>query len=340
MVSHIELKGWIELEGKRLSNDELKAVISENPGAISRFGGEFFLKWDGCMARDHFGIMAGDCPAGTAVCNGRDFWKVDPEYPPMDLGEAIEMAVRLRSDEGVVALSGGVDSALVARLAGRECIAVGVAGSHDLGRAQQVATELGLTLNTVVVDPGSIEEVLVQVLRVIPKIDPVNVSVATTLYFVAEWAGSHGYRRILAGQGADELFGGYARYLQTNTLSQDLDRDFLGLPAQLARDQAVAALQCTSFSLPYMDLRVVQAARAIPPEKKVCGGVRKLPLREVAEKYLPLSIAQYEKKAMQYGSGVMREIQRLASQNGHKKSVQDYLAQIAEAEGLDYYMKT
>ena len=336
MVSDIELKGWIELEGKRLSDGELKTILSENPGATSRFGGEFFLKWDGCTARDHFGIMVGDSPAGTVVCKGKDAWRVDPEYPLMDLGEAIEIAVRLRSDEGVVALSGGVDSALVAQLAGLECIAVGMAGSHDLGRAQQVATELGLALNTVVLDPGSIEAALVQVLHVIPKIDPVNASVATTLYFVAEWAGSHGYGRILAGQGADELFGGYARYLQTDTLSQDLERDFLGLPVQLARDQAVAALHNTSFSLPYMDVRVVQAARAIPPEKKVCGGVRKQPLREVAERYLPHSIAQYEKKAMQYGSGVMREIQRLASQNGHKKSVQDYLAQIAKAEGLNY----
>lgn len=340
MVSHIELNGWIELEGKRLSYDEVKTILSENPGAISGFGGEFFLKWDRCMARDHFGIMPGDCPAGTVVCNGKDNFRVDPEYPPMDLGETIETAVRLRSDEGIVALSGGVDSALVAQLAGRECIAVGVTDSHDLKRAQQVATDLGLPLNTVVIDPGSIEAALVQVLRVIPKMDPVNASVATTLYFVAEWAGSHGYRRILAGQGADELFGGYARYLQTDTLIQDLERDFQSLPIQLARDQAVAALHNTSFSLPYMDVRVVQAARAIPPEKKVCAGVRKRPLRDVAERYLPDSIAQYEKKAMQYGSGVMREIQRLASRKGHKKSVQDYLAQIAKEEGLNYDVET
>ena len=79
------------------------------------------------MARDHFGIMPGDCPAGTVVCNEKDTSKVDPEYSPMDLGETIEIAVRLRSDEGIVALSGGVDSALVAQLAGRECVVVGVA---------------------------------------------------------------------------------------------------------------------------------------------------------------------------------------------------------------------
>ena len=269
--------------------------------------------------------MAGDCPAGSVVCDGAEIGKVDPAYPLMDLGEAIEIAVQLRSDEGVVALSGGVDSALVAKLAGRECIAVGIEGSHDLRRAQEVASELALPLESVVIDPKAVEDALAQVLRVIPMTDPVNASIAATLYFVAEWAGSHGYKRILAGQGADELFGGYARYLQTDTLAMDLERDFHGLAVQLARDQTVAALHGTYFSLPYMDLRVVQAARAIPPDEKVRDGVRKRPLRTVAERYLPPSIANYEKKAMQYGSGMMKVIQRLANQSGYKNSLQDYL---------------
>ncbi len=330
MVSFVDVKGWIELDGRRISKSDLQGMLTKDPTAASGFGGEFFLKWNGCKARDHFGIMTGDSPAGLVVCNDKEIGKVGPAYLLMDLGDAIEMAVRLRSDEGVVALSGGVDSALVARLAERECVSVGISGSHDLMRAQKVASELHLPLESVVIDPGSIENALTQVLSVIPSTDPVNASIATTLYFVAEWAGSHGYKRILAGQGADELFGGYARYLQTDTLAQDLERDFQGLSLQLARDQAVAALHDTYFSLPYMDLRVVRAARAIPPEEKVCSGVRKRPLRNVAERYLPPSIAQYEKKAMQYGSGVMKEIQRLAKQRGYKKSMQEYLSQIAD----------
>jgi asparagine synthase (glutamine-hydrolysing) len=347
MVSFIELEGWIELQGQKLSLCDVETVLSENPGLVSKFGGEFFLKWNGCMARDHFGIMAEmvtvreitaeetaivDCPSGAVVCNGLETAKVDPDYPLMDLGDAIEIAVRLRSDEGVVALSGGVDSALVAQLAGRECVVVGIAGSHDLRRAEQVAAELGLPLEAAVIDPGQIEDALSQVLRVIPRVDPVNASIATTLYFVAKWAGSRGYRRILAGQGADELFGGYARYLQTDTLAQDMGRDFQDLGLQLSRDQAVAGLYGAYFSLPYMDTRVVKAALAIPPEKKVCNGVRKLPLRDVAKRYLPPSIAMREKKAMQYGSGVAKEIERLANRAGFKGSFQGYLDQIANEE--------
>ncbi|HWQ20669.1 MAG TPA: asparagine synthase C-terminal domain-containing protein [Methanotrichaceae archaeon] len=332
MLEDIALKGWIELEGRRFSKEDIKQVLSGSPGLVSRFGGEFLLCWNECKARDHFGIMPGGCPPGEVICNGRSSGLVDPAYPPMDLAEAIEAAVRLRSDEGVVALSGGVDSVLVAQLAKRECVAVGMSGSHDLLRASQVAKELGLSLEQVVLDPGMIEYALSRVLKVIPRINPVDASVATTLYFVSEWAGEHGYERILAGQGADELFGGYARYLDTDDLRGDLERDFWGLSTQLARDQAVAALHGTYFSLPYMDLRVVNTARAILPEDKVCEGIRKKPLREVAARYLPSSMALYGKKAMQYGSGVMKEIQRLASKQGHKKSLQEYLDQMARAE--------
>ena len=331
----IRARGWMELEGERLTEGEVETILHQGTEIISRLGGEFFLEWKGCKARDHFGIMAGDCPPGAMICGDEVIGKVDPKNSPKGLAEAIEIAVQLRSDEGVVAMSGGVDSALVARLAGRECVVVGVDGSHDLLHAKYVADELGPSLNRVLIDPGSIEDSLRQALLVIPKIDPVNASIATTLNYVAEWAGTHGHRRILAGQGADELFGGYARYLQTETLAKDMEKDFLGLSLQLARDQAVAALHGTYFSLPYMDVRVVAAAKSIPAEQKICDGVRKKPLREVAERYMPSEIAWHEKKAMQYGSGVMKEIQRLASRKGYRKSVQDYLLCLCREEGRE-----
>lgn len=331
----IRARGWMELAGERLTESEIKAMLCRDPKMISRLGGEFFLEWNGCRARDHFGIMPGDCPPGAVVCGDEVMGKIDPNSQAASLSEAIEIAVRLRRDEGVVAMSGGVDSALVARLAGRECVVVGIEGSHDLLHAREVADLLDLSLERVLIEPSSIEDRLRQVLRVIPKIDPVNASIATTLDYVAEWAALHGHRRILAGQGADELFGGYSRYLQTETLALDLEKDFLGLSMQLARDQAVAGLHGTYFSLPYMDVRVVAAALSIPAGEKVCDGVRKRPLRDVAERFMPSAVAQHGKKAMQYGSGVMKEIQRLANQRGYRKSVQDYLLYLCKEEGRE-----
>ncbi len=322
------LRGWVEKDGRRLEQEEIEAILEQDPAGVSAFGGEFFLEWNRCQARDHFGIMPGGCPPGEIICAGRPVKKVDPAYPLMDLDRAVAKAVELRSDEGVVALSGGVDSALVARLAGLECVVVGLPGSHDLRRARLAARSLDLTLHEVLIDPADIEPALAAVLPVIPNKDPVNASIAATLFFVCRWAGDQGVERILAGQGADEIFAGYSRYLNTATLAEDLERDFSGLPRQLARDQAVAGLFGACFSLPYMDCRVVRAAMAIPAEMLIVDGVRKRPLREVAARHLPESIAWQEKKAMQYGSGVMREIERLAARRGHKKDLGGYLQQI------------
>jgi asparagine synthase (glutamine-hydrolysing) len=327
MVSGLMLKGWIEVEGRRLSELEVEKILNESPASVSGFGGEFFLSWDGCAARDLFGIIPGSCHAGTIVCDGAAVGVVDPQPPELSLAQAIEIAVALRKADGVVALSGGVDSALIAAMAGKECIVVGIEGSVDLKRAKAVADILDLSLDTATIDPRRIEEALVEVLAVIPRANPVDASIAATLYFVAEQALDHGYEKVLAGQGADELFGGYARYLGTCTLGQDLERDFRGLALQAARDQAVAGLFGAYFSLPYMDVRVVRKAMSIPPEEKVKEGVRKRPLREVAARYVPNEVAYREKKAMQYGSGMMREIKRLARRSGYRM-VEDFLRAI------------
>jgi len=324
--------GWIERDGTRLSLTDVEEIVRTNPAGIRTFGGEFSLSWDMCHARDHFGIIPGPGPKGALVCNGKVITPIVPDPAPCTLEDAIVTAVRLRSDEGITALSGGVDSSLVAALAQRECVAVGMAGSHDLARARHAAMILGLPCTEVEITPAAIEAALPAVISAIPRKDPVNTGIALTMYFVARWAGEQGYRRILAGQGADELFGGYARYLSSPALEEDLSRDFAGLEQQASRDQAVAALFGTYLSMPYLDIRVVRAACAIPACEKVRDGQRKIPLREIAAHHIPQELAGYEKKAMQYGSGVWGELKKLARKNGYKTSVQDYIDHIGRVE--------
>jgi len=331
-MSTLKLSGWVEINGQRLLPQEIESILNNRPEEILRFGGEFFFAGSGCRARDHFGIMPGNCPKGTLICDGVVKGAINPPVPDLPLEEAIITAVRLRGDEGVTALSGGVDSTLVARLAGRECVAVGLKDSHDLRQARHAADVLGLSLTCVTITPKEIETALPLVIRAIPVKDPLNAGIALTQYFIARWAGQHGCQRIITGQGADELFGGYSRYLETPTLADDLERDFAGLGQQADRDQAVAALHGTYLSMPYMDVRVVRAARKIPAQDKVQGGRRKIPLRKVAERHIPAEFAWYEKKAMQYGSGVWKVLQNLARKNGYKTSIQDYIDHIIRVE--------
>jgi len=331
-MSTMKLTGWVEVDGQRLTPGDIETILKDRPEEILRFGGEFFLAGHGCRARDHFGIMPGNCPKGTLICNDEIKGQINPAVPDLPLEEAIITAVRLRSDRGVTALSGGVDSTLVAALARRECVAVGLLDSHDLTQARHAADTLGLSCTYVTITPRELAAALPAVVGAIPVKDPVNTSIALTQYFVARFAGEQGYQRIITGQGADELFGGYSRYLDTPTLAEDLERDFLGLELQADRDQSVAALHGTYFSMPYMDVRVVRAARAIAACEKVQGGRRKVPLRQVAERHIPAEFAWYEKKAMQYGSGVWKELQRLAKKNGYKSSIQDYIDHISRVE--------
>ncbi|OPX62922.1 MAG: asparagine synthetase B [Methanoregula sp. PtaU1.Bin006] len=326
------LSGWVELGGRRLSFDEISMICRDRPEEILRFGGEFALSWDTCTARDHLGILNGAGPKGALACNGVTKGTISPEVTDLSLEEAIVTAVALRSDEGITALSGGVDSSLVAKLAGRECVAVGLENSHDLKQARHAAGLLGLDCTCVTITEAEVAAALPRVVAAIPKKDPVNTGIALTQFFVARFAGEHGYTRILTGQGADELFGGYARYEESEDLEAELARDFLGLEAQARRDQAVAALHGTYLSMPYLDLRVVRAARIIPAQEKVQGGRRKIPLRKVAERHIPPDLAWMEKKAMQYGSGVWGVLRKLARKNGYKTSLQDYIDQIIRVE--------
>jgi asparagine synthase (glutamine-hydrolysing) len=276
--------------------------------------------------------MEGTGPKGTLICGDTVKGPIIPGVPDLPLEDAIIAAIQVRSDEGVTALSGGVDSALVAKLAGRECMAVGLERSHDLKQARRAAGLLNLSCTFVTISEREIMDALPVVVTTIPKKDPVNTGIALTQYFIARWAGEQGYGRILTGQGADELFGGYARYMESDNLEEDLARDFEGLEAQARRDQGIAALHGTYLSMPYLDLRVVRAARAIPAAEKVRGTRRKIPLRKVAERHIPQDLAWEEKKAMQYGSGVWGVLRKLARKNGYKTSLQDYIDQIIRVE--------
>ncbi|MDD1723790.1 MAG: asparagine synthase C-terminal domain-containing protein, partial [Methanospirillum sp.] len=326
----MHLTGWIELDGKRLSEDEIVDLIAKNPDIVTKFGGEFFLEYNTCSARDYYGIIQADCPPGTILCKGKPAGTIYPQYPRSSLSDAIRTAVELRSDTGVTALSGGVDSALIAALARRPCIVVGMEGCHDIMQAAGVATHLDLPLHIRTVTPADISDALAEITGILEEPNPVDIAIATTQYFVAETAHDLGHERILTGQGADELFGGYARYLDTppDRLSDVFAADFASLSRQGRRDQRIAGSWDTYLSMPYLDMRVVCAAGAIPPRERVQGGVRKKPLREVAMQYLPETMAYREKKAMQYGTGIWKEIKRIARQNGYHNSVSDFIENI------------
>ncbi|MBO5119170.1 asparagine synthase, partial [Methanocorpusculum sp.] len=122
------LHGWIEQEGRILSAAEAERLTAEE---LASCGGEFFLETAELTARDCYGIMPANHPAGMVSSDSRTL-QVRPQVPALGLEDAVVEAVHLRcSSDAVVTLSGGVDSTLVAALSGLPAIAVGAEGSHD-----------------------------------------------------------------------------------------------------------------------------------------------------------------------------------------------------------------
>lgn len=331
MDTTLSITGWVEEEGLLLTNDQIRFILDEELERVCHLGGEFEIEYGAYRLRDSLGVVPGNAPPGTFQKNGETICRIVPDPPEMPLEDAIRGAVSLRkSENSVVALSGGVDSALIAALADRPCLAVGISGSHDLIRAEEVAAAIGCDLITVEIDPSRVEPVLRQILSPLPSINPVDASIAVTTFFLCEAAAYHGYDRIISGQGADELFCGYTRYLESSDLKADRTADIADLPRQLERDQAVSRLFSVWISLPYLDTRVVRAADQIPVGEMISSGVRKFPLRSVASTYLPEDIAWYEKKAMQYGSGIWKVIRDRARERGFKRAVQGYMNYIRD----------
>ncbi len=323
--SGLTLVGWVEAGGRILQPDEILERLQADPHSASSFGGEFYLAFGRYTARDTLGIVPGDGPPGKILHDGHIIGTVEPRYDRMGLKEAIVAAVNLRREGSAVALSGGVDSALVAALAGCPCITVGLENSPDLARGVDAARALDLKSFSVTIEPGELEGAIAEVLPVLPEKTPLDLSIGLSWYFVTRAAKDAGYDRVLTGQGADELFGGYHRYLASPDTEGLLAVDFARLPDQIARDQAVAGIHGVTLSYPYLDGRVIRAARDLPANEKVAGGMRKRALSEVACQFLPEEIAWREKKAMQYGSGIWRELQRFARKRGFS-SVGDFLA--------------
>ncbi len=289
-------------------------------------------------------------PAGHVreVGNRRRAWSLpdpgpgsDDEAPVDCVRGAVEDALADVADDGLaVAFSGGVDSAVVASGVDAPCYAVGFPDSHDLDAARDAANRMGRELRVRELSPGDVERAVPEVARATGRSNAMDVSIALPLSLAGEAAVADGFDRLAVGQGADELFGGYAKVanapddprVEADSV-RGARREVMGtLPDQLERD--VLALRAAGVEpvAPLLDDRVVRAALRLPGGLLVDGrGERKVALRRAARGLVPDPVAFREKKAVQYGSLVSRELDRLARQAGFKRRMDDHVTRYVES---------
>jgi len=223
-----------------------------------------------------------------------------------------------------IAFSGGLDSSIIAHLAlqlGKkiELIVVGVEGCMDFEQALEAADILGTNLKKIPVHKDNILETVQSLIEILPQRSLMDLSLASIFHIVSRNSTT---KNIVAGQGADELFGGYSKYGEMfrrigEKVNEHILRDLENLYiTNLERDELAVASAKSILTTPYLTRRIYELSKSIELKMKlreVDGEiVRKWILRKAAEALgLPERLRLRPKKAAQYGSGVFKIVKKL-----------------------------
>ncbi len=241
-----------------------------------------------------------------------------------------------------VAFSGGLDSSVVAFLAKQcgvevELIHVSLDGQPETQEAQKAAEELGLPMQVHLFSEADLEKVIAKVVELIEEPDPIKTSVGVPFFWNAQKASEGGYCVMLAGQGADELFGGYQRYVNEyitdgdEKVRQTMFHDVAVIhESNIERDEKICGFHDVELRLPFASVQIAEFAMSLPTELKFEGkadSLRKLVLRKTAENLgLSKSIAEKPKKAVQYSTGISNALKKLAKKQN--QTLAEYINQL------------
>ena len=242
-----------------------------------------------------------------------------------------------------VLLSGGIDSSLIAKICkdygyNFRCFCVGIAGSKDIYYARKISDELNLDLVTREYSYEEVENLLKEVIEILPKPiieddNYIEYIVKVTVSAVLLGAMRLGNEELfLSGIGAEELFAGYHRHSKAineggewrGLAIEDIEKESLnGLKRMhnlvFERDGLVCNYLSKSVLAPYLANNVILQAMNMDSSQKIDSYNNKKILREIASDIdIPEEFYNRKKKGAQYGSGFDKAISKLAKLNNFK----------------------
>lgn len=236
-----------------------------------------------------------------------------------ELAATIKVAVRERVEgkRVAVAFSGGLDSSILAMCAKKSskvvaAVTASTEDSRDRREAPKAAEIMGVELLQVNMNWKTVRDEIAAIDLPFEEV-PMDRSLWCLFSVASRAAAEAGAETILLGQLADELFGGYMKYLRTlnaqgeQACARLMEEDTRGCGTRgFLRDEA-ACSRWLEPRFPFSDGRVVRLGRSIPVRFKIKDGMRKAVLREAARRLdLPEELCGVPKKAAQYSSGIQK----------------------------------
>jgi len=238
-----------------------------------------------------------------------------------------------------VLFSAGIDSAIISFLASKVCKVInytaGTKDSEDIAFAMNLRKNWKGKIKIIILNERKLEKEKERLIKILEEngIEKTKLNIALTIpvYFASREAKKDGIKVMLSGQGADVIFGGYARYLRMKEEERikAMERDIEEVYRDLKRDLAVCKYNKIYLKFPYINKKVFYYAKKIPIEFKIyeiknsqnkeeydsVDGkkfIRKFVLRKLAQEIgIPIAIVKRKKKAMQYGSGSEKLLNRI-----------------------------
>ncbi len=288
----------------------------------------------------------------------KTFTYAEPKQVSMDdaaleLQKLLEEAVKVRVaglKKVAVAFSGGLDSSIVAFLANKsgvkvDLIHVSLENEPETEAAIEASDKLDLPMQMHLFKESDVETTLPQVVDLIEEADPIKAAIGVPFYWTAQKTREAGYDVLLAGQGADELFGGYQRYVNEccsdgsekarKTMFNDVVRIH---ESNLERDEKICLSFDVELRVPFGGFDLAEFALGLPVDLKFeqkQDTLRKLVLRKVALNLgLPASVVDKPKKAVQYSTGINDAVKKIAKK--HDQTVNEYITGLYERSRHGY----
>ncbi len=244
----------------------------------------------------------------------------DPDEAVAALGAAFDASVAARVDTDLtvgVVLSGGLDSSYVLATALRhhaDCVAftIGTPDSEDVTTARRLAADLGVPHHVLALEPRQIRWPDVRHAIASSELtefgDVINATISNRLFEAVHRAG---VKVVLCGDGADELFGGYTMFRDTDEAARQ--RLFAHKLANLCRTELQRVDRASMGNgvearVPFLDIDLVELAMRVPPGLKVRDGVEKWVLRRAAAGVLPDYVLHRRKLPLSHASGLHERV--------------------------------